>query len=45
MARVLVITDSNTLSHVLMNRLSKSPLVEASHVAHRFDGGYAYSNS
>lgn len=42
MARVLVITDSNPLSHVLMNRLSKSPLVEASYVAHRFDGGYAY---
>ena len=39
MARVLIIAASSSLAHYLVNRLSKSPVVEACHLAPRFHGG------
>src|SRR5215831_1766169 len=41
MARVMVIADRRSIAHVLANRLSKSPVVEACHLASQFNGGYA----
>jgi 1-acyl-sn-glycerol-3-phosphate acyltransferase/nucleoside-diphosphate-sugar epimerase len=41
MARVMVIADSRPIAHALVNRLSKSPAVEACQLAPQFNGGYA----
>jgi hypothetical protein len=41
MARVLVIAGSSSISQSLVNRLSKSPVVEACHLAPRVNGSYA----
>ena len=41
MARVMVIADSRPIAHALVNRLSKSPVVEACQLAPQFNGGYA----
>jgi len=37
----MVIADSGPIAYALANRLSKSPVVEACHVAPQFNGGYA----
>src|SRR4029450_12054587 len=41
MARVMVIADNRPIAHALVNRLSKSPVVEACQLAPQFNGGYA----
>jgi hypothetical protein len=41
MARVMVIADSRPIAQALVNRLSKSIVVEACQLAPRFNGGYA----
>src|SRR5215510_2942008 len=40
MARVMVIADNRPIAHALVNRLSKSPVVEACQLAPQFNGGY-----
>jgi 1-acyl-sn-glycerol-3-phosphate acyltransferase/nucleoside-diphosphate-sugar epimerase len=37
----MVIADSRPIAHALVNRLSKSPVVEACQLAPQFNGGYA----
>ena len=37
----MVIAGSSSISHCLVNRLSKSPVVEACQLAPRFNGSYA----
>src|SRR6266568_4798341 len=41
MARVMVIAGSSSIAHCLVNRLSKSPVVEACQLAPRGNGSYA----
>jgi 1-acyl-sn-glycerol-3-phosphate acyltransferase/nucleoside-diphosphate-sugar epimerase len=41
MARVMVIADSPSIAYALVNRLSKSAIVEACQLAPRLNGGYA----